>query len=115
MRTRPQTDATSYLTLRYVMVSVRHKVGIGDTLVDAITDMAGATPPPDTENPRQQRRWPAPPGKGDRAKARRAAPEGAGRLRRRRPGARGRARAPSGSRLSHQARVEVAKALNLLQ
>ena len=48
--TRQQTAPSSYLTLRYVMVSYGTKVGIGDTLVDAITDMAGTTPPPDTGN-----------------------------------------------------------------
>ena len=35
--TRQQTSTSSYLTLRYVMVSFGQKVGIGDTLVDAIS------------------------------------------------------------------------------
>ena len=48
--TRQQTSSSSYLTLRYVMVSFGTKVGIGDTLVDAITDMTGTSPPPDTGN-----------------------------------------------------------------
>ncbi|HEY3529640.1 MAG TPA: hypothetical protein VGK78_10850, partial [Nocardioides sp.] len=36
-----------YLTLRYVMVSFGQKVGIGDTLVDAITDMSGTSTVPE--------------------------------------------------------------------
>ncbi len=43
---RQQTSTSSYLTLRYVMVSDGAKAGIGDTLVNAITDMTGSTPPP---------------------------------------------------------------------
>jgi uncharacterized membrane protein (UPF0182 family) len=42
---RQQTSTSSYLTLRYVMVSFGQRVGIGDTLVDAISDMVGTTPP----------------------------------------------------------------------
>jgi uncharacterized membrane protein (UPF0182 family) len=53
--TREGASTSSYLTLRYVMVSFGSKVGIGDTLVRAITDMVGATPPqtgpPDTGPP----------------------------------------------------------------
>ncbi len=47
--------------------AVRHEVGIGDTLVDAITDMAGSTPPPDQNPPSEGNQKPT---KGDRAKAR---------------------------------------------
>jgi len=47
---RVQSSSSSYLTLRYVMVSYNSKVGIGDTLVDAITDMTGTSPPPSTGN-----------------------------------------------------------------
>ena len=106
--TRSQSDASSYLTLRYVMVQYGPTVGIGNTLVDAITDMAGSAPP-DPNHPRAEpETHPGRPGEGTRA-----APEGPGRLRRRRPrSSEGGGR--SGS-LSHQARVEVARALNLLQ
>ena len=48
-------DATSYLTLRYVMVQYGDEVGIGNTLVDAISDMANSAPPPD-QNPAQPER-----------------------------------------------------------
>jgi uncharacterized protein len=43
---RQQTSTSSYLTLRYVMVSYGSKVGIGDTLVSAIDDMVGTAGPP---------------------------------------------------------------------
>jgi uncharacterized protein len=43
--TREGTSTSSYLTLRSVMVSFGAKTGIGDTLVDAISDMVGTTPP----------------------------------------------------------------------
>ena len=81
--TRPQTRRPSYLTLRYVMVPYGSKVGIGDTLVDAITDMAGAAPPP-AQNPAKgsQHRRARAPGEGAGA-----APAGADRLRRGRQGA----------------------------
>jgi uncharacterized protein len=46
--TRQQSSTSSYLSLRYVMVSYGSKAGIGDTLVDAISDMTGASPPPVT-------------------------------------------------------------------
>jgi uncharacterized membrane protein (UPF0182 family) len=44
--TRQQSSTSSYLSLRYVMVSYGSKVGIGDTLVNAIGDMTGGSPPP---------------------------------------------------------------------
>jgi uncharacterized membrane protein (UPF0182 family) len=107
--TRLQTDATSYLTLRYVMVQYGSDVGIGDTLVDAISDMAGSTPPPD-QNPGGGNQHPS---TGDRAKARallqRAQDDFAAADRALRHG-----KAGQWVKLSHQARVEVAKALNLL-
>ena len=110
MRTQLQTDATSYLTLRYVMVQYGTEVGIGDTLVDAITDMAGATPPPD-QNPGKGNQNPS---KGDRAKARallqQAQADFAAADQALQQG-----QAARWVKLSHQARVEVAKALNLLQ
>ena len=107
---RSQTDSTSYLTLRYVMVQYGTQVGIGVTLVDAISDMAGSAPPPDENPPSGGNQSPT---KGDRAKARallqqaqadfaaadQAYQQGKGAL---------------WVKLSHQARVEVAKALNLL-
>ncbi len=46
--TREGASTSSYRTLRYVMVSFEGKVGIGDTLVDAITDMVGTAPPDNT-------------------------------------------------------------------
>ena len=107
--TRSQTDSTSYLTLRYVMVQYGSQVGIGNTLVDAITDMTGSTPPPSqtTGNGNQQ------PTKGDRAKARalleQAQSDFAAADKALKQGQGGR-----WVKLSHQARVEVAKALNLL-
>ena len=108
--TKLQSDATSYLTLRYVMVQYGTDVGIGDTLVDAITDMAGATPPP-VQNPGKGGQNPS---KGDRAKARallqKAQSDFAAADQALRQG-----QAGQWVKLSHQARVEVARALNLLQ
>ena len=49
------------------MVQYGTEVGIGDTLVDAISDMAGSTPPPDQNPPSGGNQKPS---KGDRAKAR---------------------------------------------
>jgi uncharacterized membrane protein (UPF0182 family) len=48
--TRTQSDTSSYLTLRYVMVYYGGKTGIGGSLVSAITDMAGNGPAP-TQSP----------------------------------------------------------------
>ncbi len=108
--TKLQSDATSYLTLRYVMVQYGTDVGIGDTLVDAITDMAGATPPT-VQNPGKGGQNPS---KGDRAKARallqKAQSDFAEADQALRQG-----QAAQWVKLSHQARVEVARALNLLQ
>ena len=113
--TRQQTSSSSYLTLRYVMVSYGTRVGIGDTLVDAITDMTGTTPPPDTGNGNGNNNGgPHHQVKGAMAKAHalleraqadfaaadQALAEGKG---------------AEWVRLSHRARVEVAKALNLLK
>ena len=109
--TRSQSDATSYLTLRYVMVQYGNDVGIGDTLVDAITDMAGATPPPDQNPPPKGNQQPT---QGDRAKARsllqKAQDDFAAADKALQQG-----KAGAWVKLSHQARVEVARALNLLQ
>ena len=109
--TKLQSDATSYLTLRYVMVQYGTEVGIGDTLVDAITDMAGATPPPVQNSGKGSSQNPS---KGDRAKARallqKAQADFAAADQALRQGQAGR-----WVKLSHLARVEVAKALNLLQ
>ena len=107
---RSQTDSTSYLTLRYVMVQYGTSVGIGNTLVDAISDMAGSTPPPDQNPPSGGNQKPT---KGDRAKARallqQAQADFAAADR-----AQAEGRGADWVRLSHRARVEVAKALNLL-
>ena len=112
MRSASQSDSTSYLTLRYVMVQYGSQVGIGDTLVDAISDMAGSDAP-------------ARPDPADR----RREPEARARATGRRPArcsSRPRPTSPPPTRrfgqgngalwvkLSHRARVEVAKALNLL-
>ncbi len=108
--TRLQSDATSYLTLRYVMVQYGTDVGIGDTLVDAITDMAGAAPPP-TQTPPKGNQQPT---QGDRAKARslleQAQSDFAAADQALQQG-----KASEWVRLGHKARVEVARALNLLQ
>lgn len=107
---RSQTDSTSYLTLRYVMVQYGSQVGIGNTLVEAISDMAGSTPPPDTNPPSGGNQKPT---KGDRAKARvllqQAQADFAAADR-----AYAQGRGAEWVKLSHRARVEVAKALNLL-
>ncbi len=107
---RSQTDATSYLTLRYVMVQYGSQVGIGVTLVDAISDMAGSTPPPDENPPSDGNQKPT---KGDRAKARallqQAQADFAAADQALQQG-----KAARWVTLSHRARVEVAKALNLL-
>ena len=109
--TRQQSDTASYLTLRYVMVSYGGKAGIGDTLVDAITDMTGTAPPP--QNPPGGHQGNHQPGKGVTAKAHalllkaqrdfaaadKAFQEGHG---------------AAWVRLNRQARQEVAQALNLL-
>jgi len=115
--TRSGVDSASYLTLRYVMVSYGTRHGIGTTLVDAIADMAGSTTPPSsTGHPNQGGDGSQPPqggSKSDAAKARAllakaqqhfaAADQAfsAGRF-------------GQYVRLNHQARVEVARALNLL-
>ena len=107
--TRAVSDTASSLTLRYVMVQYGSQVGIGDTLVHAITDMAGGSPPP-VHHPGGGQHHP---GKGSQAKARallqkaerdfaaadRALQHGHGAL---------------WVKLNHQARAEVAHALNLL-
>ncbi len=109
--TRSQSDATSYLTLRYVMVQYGSDVGIGNTLVDAITDMAGSAPPSTSTPPPKGNQQPT---QGDRAKARsllqKAQADFAAADKALKQG-----KAGEWVRLSHQARVEVARALNLLQ
>jgi uncharacterized membrane protein (UPF0182 family) len=106
---RVSNDSASLLTLRYILVSYNGKVGIGDTLVHAISDMTGGGGTPPIKPPPTKHHH----GKGDTAKARallehaqrdfdaadRALQEG---------------KAAEWVRLSHQARVEVARALNLL-
>ena len=111
---RAQSDSSSYLTLRYVMVHYGAKSGIGDTLVDAITDMAGAAPPARTQTPGNNGQHQQPGEQGDRAKAQallqQAQDDFAAADKALRHG-----RGAEWVRLTHQARAEVAKALNLLQ
>ncbi|MBO0846660.1 MAG: UPF0182 family protein [Nocardioides sp.] len=112
--TREQSSTSSYLTLRYVMVSYGGKSGIGETLVEAISDMAGAPPPNqapggnNTGHPHQQ-----PTGKGNTARAQKlleqAQRDFAAADRALKDG-----RADDWVRLNHKARQEVARALNLL-
>jgi uncharacterized membrane protein (UPF0182 family) len=114
--TREGTSTSSYLTLRLVMVSFGARTGIGDTLVDAISDMVGATPPdtgPPT-NPGGNNGGHHNSGKDAMAKAQalleraqqdfdaadQALKDGKG---------------AEWVRLNHRARAEVARALNLLQ
>ena len=100
------------------MVSYGAKVGIGDTLVDAITDMVGTTPPPDTAATATATTTATgsnhQPAKGARPRLTRC-----WRRRRRDFDAADQALADGKGaewvRLNHQARAEVAKALNLLQ
>jgi uncharacterized membrane protein (UPF0182 family) len=117
--TRQQTSTSSYRTLRYVMVSFGSKVGIGESLVDAITDMVGTTPP-DTGNGNpgsnngdgngnNQK-----PGKGTTAKAL-SLLEQAQRDFDAADRAQAAGRGADWIRLTHKARAEVAKALNLLR
>jgi uncharacterized protein len=105
---RVLSDSASLLTLRYILVSYNGRVGIGDTLVHAISDMSGGGGTPTNPPPTKHHH-----GKGDTAKARalleraqhdfdaadRALQQG---------------KAAEWVRLSHQARAEVARALNLL-
>ncbi len=105
---RVQSDTASLLTLRYVLVSYNGRVGIGDTLVHAITDMAGGTPP--TKPPPSHHHNT---GKGAAARAR-ALLEKAQQDFDAADKALQQGRAARWVRLSHQARAEVARALNLL-
>jgi uncharacterized protein len=119
--TRQQSSTSSYLSLRYVMVSYGSKAGIGDTLVDAISDMTGASPPPVTGG--------GPPGNGKGNGNKGGHHDGKNRsaverahallLRAQRDfAAADRAYADGKGaewvRLTHRARAEVARALNLL-
>jgi uncharacterized protein len=120
--TREQASSSSYLTLRYVMVSFGSRTGIGDTLVDAISDMVGANAPTgngDDGNNGDGNQGPKGNGKGqqnagamakahalleqaqrDFAAADRALKDGKG---------------AEWVQLNHRARAEVARALNLLK
>jgi uncharacterized protein len=108
---RTQGDTASLLTLRYILVSYNGKVGIGDTLVNAISDMTGtgsSEPPPSNPPPTKGNN-----GKGDTARAQallqRAQRDFAAADKALQQG-----KAAEWIRLSHQARAEVARALNLL-
>jgi uncharacterized membrane protein (UPF0182 family) len=108
---RIQSDSASLLTLRYILVSYNGRVGVGDTLVNAINDMAGRRggPPPPTKPPPPKHHQ----GKSSAAKARallqRAQSDFAAADRALKQG-----RAAEWVHLSHRARAEVAQALNLL-
>jgi len=117
--TREGSSTSSYLTLRYVMVSFGQKTGIGDTLVDAIEDMVGTstTPPPtDTGNPSPDNNNNGQGNqnsKSDMAKAHTLL-ERAQRHFAAADQALADGRGAEWVRLNHKARAEVAKALNLL-
>ena len=104
--TRLQSDSATSLSLRYVMVSYGSQIGIGNTLVDAISDMVGATPP----GQHQQQ----PPSKGSNAKAA-ALLEKAQRDFAAAEKALKQGNGADWVRLNHRAQAEVAKALNLLK
>jgi uncharacterized membrane protein (UPF0182 family) len=114
--TREGASTSSYLTLRYVMVSFGAKTGIGDTLVDAISDMIGTTPPDTTppENPGGGNKGDHHNGKDAMTKAQ-ALLEQAQRDFDAADQAFQDGKFAKYVQLNHQARVEVAKALNLLQ
>lgn len=107
--TRLVSDSASSLALRYVMVAYGTQVGIGDTLVHAITDMAGAAPPP-THHPGGGQHNAH---QGDQAKAR-ALLQKAERDFDAADQALQKGHGAQWVKLNHQARAEVAKALNLL-
>jgi uncharacterized membrane protein (UPF0182 family) len=111
---RQQSSSSSYLSLRYVMVSFGSKVGIGDTLVDAITDMTGSAPPPDGGNPGAGNNGGNNPGQ-DAAVRAHALLEKAQRDFAAADAALKVGRGADWVRLNHKARAEVARALNLLQ
>jgi uncharacterized membrane protein (UPF0182 family) len=107
---RLQSDSASLLTLRYILVSYNGRVGIGDTLVNAISDMSGVgTAPPPTKPPPPKPQH----GKGGAAKAR-VLLERAQRDFHAADKALKQGKAKQWVRLSAQARDEVARALNLL-
>jgi uncharacterized membrane protein (UPF0182 family) len=107
---RVQSDTASLLTLRYVLVSYNGKVGIGDTLVHAVTDMAGGAPP--TKPPTQHHHHHNT-GKGAVARAR-ALLERAQRDFDAADKAQLQGKGAEWVRLTHRAQTEVARALNLL-
>jgi uncharacterized membrane protein (UPF0182 family) len=116
--TRLQSDTASYLTLRYVMVAYGSRHGIGDTLVGAIADMAGSQAPPPTTggNGNHHGNGNQPPKgghKSDAAKARELLAK-AQRHFAAADQALKHGRGAEWVRLTHQARAEVARALNLL-
>lgn len=118
--TRQQTSTSSYRTLRYVMVSFGTKVGIGETLVEAITDMVGTQPPdtsngnPGPNNGNENGNANTKPGKDTTAKAL-ALLEQAQRDFDAADRAQAAGKGAEWVRLTHKARTEMAKALNLLR
>ncbi|HEY3527817.1 MAG TPA: UPF0182 family protein [Nocardioides sp.] len=116
---RQQTSSSSYLTLRYVMVSYGSKAGIGNTLVDAISDMVGNTPPPANNGGDHNGGHHEKNGTHNGAKSAMARAHALLEKAQRDFAAADRALADGKGaewvRLNHQARAEVAKALNLLK
>jgi uncharacterized protein len=116
--TREGASSSSYLTLRYVMVSFGQKVGIGDTLVDAIADMVGTVTPPDDGGNNGGNNNPGDNNSGHGKDAMAKASALLDRAQRDFAAADEALAAGKGAewvRLNHKARAEVAKALNLLQ
>jgi len=116
---RQQTSTSSYLTLRYVMVSYGSKVGIGESLVEAIKDMTGTSKQSgqgNNGNPGHHNKGNKgghQPGKSGTAKAH-ALLEQAERDFAAADRALKEGRGAQWVRLNHKARAEVAEALNLL-
>jgi uncharacterized membrane protein (UPF0182 family) len=116
---REQTSTSSYLTLRYVMVSYGSKSGIGETLVDAIKDMTGTAQPPTNGNGNNNGNGNANEGKNHTNKSAMAKAHALLERAERDFAAADQALANGKGaewvRLNHRARAEVARALNLLK
>jgi uncharacterized membrane protein (UPF0182 family) len=116
---REQTSTSSYLTLRYVMVSYGSKSGIGETLVDAIKDMTGTAQPPTNGNGNNNGNGNANDGKNHTNKSAMAKAHALLERAERDFAAADQALANGKGaewvRLNHRARAEVARALNLLK
>jgi uncharacterized protein len=113
---RSQTDSSGYLTLRYVMVQYGSRIGIGDTLVHAIEDSVGSSvsqPPPTTGNQGGNGNQNQQSGAGDRAKARALLQKAQANFDAAQKALDG-GNPARWSKLNHLAKVQLAKALNLL-